>query len=140
MASEKCASLLFPVHETPYLFHSYHAGRQQGLIQTFIRELYDSGRAAGDLDVKALARRLIDRYSDEVLNDLLIVAERIPPALAPKWVRSNFSRVLGQFGLALRASAPEYLRHNISQVLQVAVLVAEHRMHAELRCWMGRTD
>lgn len=135
MALDDCASSLPPITEAPHLFYAYHSGRQQMLVQAFVRELYEGGQPGAD--VEALAERLIDRYSDDVLNDLLIVAERIPHALAARWVRSNFSRVLGQFGMALRASAPEYLRHNISQVLQVAVLMAEHRMNLELSAWLG---
>ena len=114
---------------------AYHAGQQQVLVQAFVKELCDGGQPR--VDVEALAGRIMTRYGDDVLNDLLIVAERLPHAQAAAWVRSNFTRVLGQFGTALRASAPEYLRHNISQVLQVAVLTAEHRMNDELRSWLG---
>lgn len=117
-----------------HLVDAYAACRQQVLLDQFSRWLRDETEADRQ-QIGEFAGRLLERYSEDLLGDLLIVADRMPAAAAPAWVRSHFNDALAVFGTALRACAPEPLRHAVAQILQVKVLDAENRLTAELRNW-----
>ena len=112
----------------------YAACRQQVLLDQFRRWLV-AQEGLQRAQVGEFAGRLIERYSEDLLGDLLIVADRIPVAAAPAWVRAHFNDALASFGTALRGCAPEPHRHAVAQVLQVQVLNAENRLTSELRQW-----
>lgn len=117
-----------------HLVDGYAACRQQVLLDQFTRWLRTEGSLPRG-QIADFAGRLLERYSEDLLGDLLIVADRIPHAAAPAWVRAHFNDALAAFGTALRACAPEPLRHAVAQVLQVQVLNAEQRLTTELRQW-----
>lgn len=113
---------------------AYLACRQRMLLEQFARWVEDGPGTDG---VAEVAGRLLERFSEDVLLDLLIVADRMPASDAPLWVRQEFDAALGAFGAALRGHIPKALRHASAQVLQLRMLEAERRMGEALRTWPG---
>jgi hypothetical protein len=106
------------------------ASRRQVLVEQLRERLADDPDLNGD--GAQFAEWLVAQYSEDLIVDLLVVAERLPAADASDWVRGKFSSEVGQFAIDLRECATKGCRHSLAQALQVAVLKAEQRLVQQL--------
>lgn len=121
-----------PDEKEPLAVAAHLASRRRLLEEQFTRWIQESPQRE---DIADVAGRLLERFSEDALADLLIVAERMPSSEAPGWVRQQFDGAIGAFGTALRAAIPPSRRHQAAQILQLRLLEAERRLGAGLERW-----
>lgn len=82
--------------------------------------------------VCGLAAGLMQEFGEDLLNDLLILAERQTGTLGPEWVMAQLTEALVDGAAALAEAAPPAVRPNVSNVLQVCRVDFEWRCRATL--------
>lgn len=108
------------------------ASRHRMLEDQFTRWVKESPRRDGIAD---FAGRLLERFSEDTLRDLLAFAGGMPREQAHGWVRQQFDAAVGAFAVSLRNCMPRHVRHEAAQVLQLRLLEAERRLCDGLERW-----
>ena len=83
------------------------------------------GTTAG---ICGLAAELMQEFAEDLLNDLLILAERQPVTPGAEWVMTQLTDALVDGAAALEHEAPPDARTSVSNVLQIC------RVDFEWRC------
>ena len=82
--------------------------------------------------VCGLAAGLMQEFGEDLLNDLLILAERRTGTLGPEWVMAQLAEALVDGASALEEAAPPAVRPSVSNVLQICRVDFEWRCRATL--------
>ena len=85
-----------------------------------------AGRVCG------LAAELMQELGEDLLNDLLILAERHACAPGPDWVMSHLTGALVEGAAALEEAAPAAARPSVASVLQICRVDFEWRCRSTL--------
>jgi hypothetical protein len=79
-----------------------------------------------------LAAELLRDFAEDLLNDLLMLAERQGAAPRAEWVMGQLSEALVSVATALEEAAPSGVRLSVSNVLQICRVDFEWRCRARL--------
>jgi hypothetical protein len=82
--------------------------------------------------VCGLAAELIQEFAEDLLNDLLMLAERQSAPPGPEWVMGQLTGALVEGAAALEDAAPPGARLSVSNVLQICRVDFEWRCRATL--------
>ena len=86
---------------------------------------------ASAAEVCGLAAGLMQEFAEDLLNDLLILAER-HESPGPEWVVAQLTGALVDAASALEEAAPAGARHSVANVLQITRVDFEWRCRAAL--------
>ena len=82
--------------------------------------------------VCGIAAELMQDFAEDLLNDLLILADRQATAPGTEWVMTQLTDALVSGAAALEEAAPPTLRINVANVLQICRVDFEWRCRATL--------
>jgi hypothetical protein len=82
--------------------------------------------------VCGLAAELMQEFAEDLLNDLLILAERQSATPGAEWVMGQLTGALVEGAAALEGAAPPGVRPSVSNVLQICRVDFEWRCRATL--------
>jgi hypothetical protein len=82
--------------------------------------------------VCGLAAELMQEFAEDLLNDLLIMAERRPASPGAEWVMARLTGALVDGAAALERESPAGARTSVSNVLQICRVDFEWRCRATL--------
>jgi hypothetical protein len=82
--------------------------------------------------VCGLAAELMQEFGEDLLNDLLILAERQSRDVGTDWVMAQLTEALVDGAAALEEAAPPAARPSVSNVLQICRVDFEWRCRATL--------
>ena len=87
------------------------------------------GSAAG---LCGLAAGLLQDFAEDLLNDLLLLADRDGAPPGPEWVMTQLTAALVHGAAALEEAAPAHARASVANVLQICRVDFEWRCRATL--------
>lgn len=82
--------------------------------------------------VCGIAAELMQDFAEDLLNDLLMLADRQGTAPGTEWVMAQLTDALVSAAAALEAAAPSTVRVNVANVLQICRVDFEWRCRATL--------
>jgi hypothetical protein len=111
---------------------SAHARTLEGAVAREFQRQTRRTPFATTAGVCGLAAELMQEFAEDLLNDLLILAERQAAAPDAEWVMAQLTEALVHGAAALEEAAPPGARLSVSNVLQVCRVDFEWRCRATL--------
>ena len=87
---------------------------------------------ASPAGVAALATTLLREFGEDLLNDLLMMAERLPTADRSPWAMVTLAEALMDAADALEEAGPAAMRQSVARTLQICRVDLEWRCRAAL--------